>query len=157
MDSQNFTKECCFYVSEFHLVTMLLPHINKSINEQINVITILEENIEDKVQILLDKINIKNKEKILNIGWNKKSIENINLKELFSNNQNIEIIVLGNVDYINYVNNILEDNIENNNVKIINCFNIADIKNIKDILSIHDKVLNTSGEKTVEEYTENIK
>ena len=48
MDVQdnNLTKLCSFYVSDWHLVTMLLPYINKKINEQAQIATILENNVE---------------------------------------------------------------------------------------------------------------
>ena len=39
-------KICSFYVSEWHLVTMLLPYINKELNEKANIITVLEKDIE---------------------------------------------------------------------------------------------------------------
>ena len=39
-------KICSFYVNEWHLVTMVLPYINKEINEKANITTILENDIE---------------------------------------------------------------------------------------------------------------
>ena len=60
-------KICSFYVSDWHLVTMLLPYINKEINEKANIITILEKDIEQNIKTLIDKLNLKNKQKILNV------------------------------------------------------------------------------------------
>ena len=37
------TKFCSFYVSDWHMVTMLLPYINKKMNEQTKIVTILEK------------------------------------------------------------------------------------------------------------------
>ena len=59
--NQENQKVCSFYASDWHLVTMLLPYINKKINEEIKIATILEQDAEEKVAILLDKLNIKNK------------------------------------------------------------------------------------------------
>ena len=72
MDVQdnNLTKLCSFYVSDWHLVTMLLPYINKKINEQAQIATILENNVEENVKKLVEKLNLKNKEKILKLNCN---------------------------------------------------------------------------------------
>ena len=48
MSRNHIEKLCSFYVSDWHLVTMLLPYINKQINEKANIITILESDIEEK-------------------------------------------------------------------------------------------------------------
>ena len=40
--SNSIKKVCGFYVSSVHLVTMLLPYLNKQIEEQIEVIPFLE-------------------------------------------------------------------------------------------------------------------
>ena len=58
MDVQdnNLTKLCSFYVSDWHLVTMLLPYINKKINEQAQIATILENNVEENVKKISRKI-----------------------------------------------------------------------------------------------------
>ena len=49
----NIEKICSFYVSDWHLVTMLLPYINKQINEKANIVTILESDIEKNIQTLI--------------------------------------------------------------------------------------------------------
>ena len=53
--NNNIEKLCSFYVSDWHLVTMLLPYINKEINENANIITILENNIEENIKTLIKK------------------------------------------------------------------------------------------------------
>ena len=67
----NIEKICSFYVSDWHLVTMLLPYINKQINEKANIITILENDIEENIKTLIKRLNLKNEEKILNLNWKK--------------------------------------------------------------------------------------
>ena len=62
-------KLCSFYVSEWHLVTMILPYINKEINEKANITTILQKNIEENIKTLISKLNLKNEKDILKIDW----------------------------------------------------------------------------------------
>ena len=76
MSNENIKKVCSFYVSDWHLVTMLLPHINEKINEGTKITTILEYSTADKMETLLEKTKIQNKEKILNINWDKKELNN---------------------------------------------------------------------------------
>lgn len=157
----NYSKLCSFYISDWHLVTMLLPYINKKINEQIEIATILEKDIKENVNTLVEKLNLKNKEKILNLEWNKKDIrENNIIKNLLSNTNNEKIIIVnGNKEYIEKVNLKLEEYINGRNIKskikIINCYEIVEFDgSITEILDKHDKVLNTSGEKEIEEIFE---
>ena len=51
------TKFCSFYVSDWHMVTMLLPYINKKMNEQTKIVTILEKGIEQNIKTLVTKTN----------------------------------------------------------------------------------------------------
>ena len=62
--SNSIKKVCGFYVSSVHLVTMLLPYLNKQIEEQIEVIPFLEFDLRKNVETILSKIvlNEKNKE-----------------------------------------------------------------------------------------------
>lgn len=160
--NKNIRKVCSFYASDWHLITMLLPHINKSINEKNKIITILEENAQDKVETLLSKLRLPNGKEILNIGWNERKINDTEIQEIIRNNaetkSNMEIIVSGKNEYIEKINNIIEkyvyenEELENTNINIINCYYIENITNIKEILNKHEAVLNTAGEKDVNTY-----
>lgn len=155
-------KICSFYVSDWHLVTMLLPYINKEINEKANIITILEKDIEQNIKTLIDKLNLKNKEKILNINWKKTNgikyseIRKKIKEEIIEDKLNI-IFINGKKNYIDIVNKNIEKFLTENskkykeiNIKIINCFEVGDFNmNIIDILSEHTRILNTSGEKAI--------
>ena len=157
--SENLKKVCSFYVSDWHFITMLLPYINKAINEEAKITTILENNTQNKVESLLNNLKLKNAEKILNIDWSKKELSNININKLI-NNQEIEIIVSGSEEYISKVNKMIEKYMEKENskeVKIINCYYADSKLNIKEILQEHEMVLNTAGEKDVKEFLEEIK
>ena len=69
--SNEIQKLCSFYVSDWHLVTMLLPYINCQIDANAKIITILENDIEENITTLIQKLNLKNEEKILEIDWKK--------------------------------------------------------------------------------------
>lgn len=161
---QTVEKICSFYVSDWHLVTMLLPYINKEINEKANIITILEKDIDKNVETLINKLNLKNREKILNLNWKKTNgikysevKKNIN-KEILEDKLNI-IFINGKKSYMDIVNKNIDKLLSDNskkykeiNIKIINCFEVGDFNmNILDILSEHSKILNTSGEKAINE------
>lgn len=165
-ESKIISKLCSFYVSEWHLVTMLLPYINKKINEEIQIATILEKNIENNVKTLVEKLNIKNENKILTLNWNSidaKKYSNIN-NILEKNNKEIIIIVNGSKDYIEYANKNIEEYLnknaekikkQNKKIKVINCYEIVEFNgSIVEILDKHDKILNTSGEKEINEIFE---
>lgn len=161
---QTVEKICSFYVSDWHLVTMLLPYVNKEINEKANIITILEKDIDKNVETLINKLNLKNREKILSLNWKRTNgikysevKKNIN-KEILEDKLNI-IFINGKKSYMDMVNKNIDKLLFENskkykeiNIKIINCFEVGDFNmNILDILSEHSKILNTSGEKAINE------
>ena len=99
-------------------------------------------------------MNLKNKEKILNLNWNNK----LSTKEIFNNINNKEIVIIinGTRDYITRQNikllRYIQKNKIENKIKIINCYEIVEFNgSIEDILDKHDKILNTSGEKEINE------
>ena len=153
---------CSFYVSDWHLVTMLLPYVNKQINEKANIITILEKDIEENIKTLIKKLNLKNEEKILNINWKKSNgikyseIKN-KMKELEKDEKLNIVFISGSKNYIDMVDKNITKFLDDNknkyreiNIKIINCFEVGEFNNnIQEILDKHDKILNTSGEKEI--------
>ena len=80
------------------------------------------------------------------------------LKDGISNND--EIIVNGNIEYIEQINQQIEKILEsyseefkNKELSIINCYDITKYESkVKEIIEKHDKILNTAGEKDKEEY-----
>ena len=156
-------KLCSFYVSNWHLVTMLLPYINHQIDENVKIITILENNIEEYIQTLVKKLNLKNKNEILNIKWtsvNSRKYSDIAKKlkeEMKVENKNI-ILINGCTNYIEKNNANIEKWLEKSDIqsiKIIDLFEVTEFNNhIMEILDAHDKILNTSGEKEIEEVFE---
>lgn len=162
-ENKRVEKLCSFYVSEWHLVTMLLPYINNKIGEDTKVVTILENNIEENIKTLIEKLNLKKKDDILKINWkNIKSkkyaeVEEILNKEISKTKNNI-ILINGCKDYIEKNNQNIEKWINKSkikNIKIINLFEVTEFNhNITEILDAHDRILNTSGEKEIEEVFE---
>jgi len=162
-ENQRVEKLCSFYVSDWHFATMLLPYINHKIEEQINVITLLENNMQENIETLVKKLNLKNEKEILEIRWedfhSKKygDIKQLLELELHQEKQNI-ILINGSRDYIEKNNENIERCLEKeevSNVKIINFFEVTEFNhNIMEILDAHDKILNTSGEKEISEVFE---
>ena len=68
--SNHIQKICCFYASDWHLTVMLLPYIDKKTKENYSIFMRCENSIEEKMKILISKLELKNKEKILAVGWN---------------------------------------------------------------------------------------
>ena len=105
------------------------------------------------MQTLLSKLKLKNKDKILNIDWN--STKEIS-KKIVGIHDNEEVIINGTEEFINKVHKELQnENLEG--ITVIDCYDFNEYKNhIKDILKEHETVLNTSGEKSKEEYLKQI-
>ena len=62
-------------------------NINKKINEQAKIATILENDIQENVKTLVEKLNLKNAEKILNLNWKKVRTEKQNLHTVGKNQE----------------------------------------------------------------------
>ena len=155
VQKNNLTKLCSFYVSDWHLVTMLLPYINQKINEQAKIATILEKDIKQNVETLVEKLNLKNKEKILKLNWSTQDKVKAKINEL-EKNQELIIFINGSKEFIEKNNEKLtkyfQTHLIRNEIKIINCYEVIEFNgDILEILDEHDKILNTSGEKEIKE------
>ena len=155
VQKNNLTKLCSFYVSDWHLVTMLLPYINQKVNEQAEIATILEKDIQENVKTLVEKLNLKNKEKILNLNWNTTEKIKQSIHKL-EENQELVIFINGSKEFIKVQNQKLEKyfstHFVSGPVKIINCYEIIEFNgSIQEILDSHSKILNTSGEREINE------
>lgn len=166
VQQNNITKFCSFYVSDWHMVTMLLPYINKKMNEQTKIVTILEKGIEQNIKTLVNKLNLKNKEKILQLDWtscNGKKYTTISKKIENVGKGDILIIVNGEKNFIDKVNVHIQTYLAKKKetiaeIKIVDCYDVIEFNDsIQEILEEHDKILNTSGEKEIEEVFEGFK
>ncbi len=163
IENKSIMKLCSFYVSDWHLITMLLPYVNRKINEKEKIVTVLEADIKNNVETLVKRLNLRNEQEILNIDWSKRD-NYLSINKLLNDNikENIIIIVNGTKEYIKEANKNIETIIEKNkdkinqkNIKIINCYEIVEFNgSIVEILDNHDKILNTSGEKEINEVFE---
>ena len=162
MLNNNIERLCSFYVSDYHLVTMLLPYVNKQINEKANIITILENDIEENMRKVIKRLNLKNEQKILNINWKKTngikySDLKSKMKELKQDDTLNVAFINGSKNYIDMTNKNIEKFLKENakkykkvNIKIIDCFEVSEFNlNMQEILHMHDKILNTSGEREI--------
>ncbi len=152
MNKNEKTKEksCIFYVSDYHFEMISLPYISKKIEEGKKIIILTEENLEETIKVLVEKINLKEEKKkqILKINWNKDDIKKLQkIKE--EKEVEMEILIKGTEEYINKMNKEIEQ-INNKNIKIIDCYNIEKTKEkIDSIMIKYNNLISTIGEKSV--------
>lgn len=140
-------KVCSFFVSEYHLLTILLPYINEKTVENKKVELMLEKDMLEKTKLYLKKVSEFESYKFLKLGWKKNKVE-----ESFSKKANT-VVVIGKEEYIKDVNEILEKNAEIE--EIINCYNIESLGNLNEIVSMHDFVLKTTGKSEITKCSHN--
>ena len=157
MNKNQLTKEkvCAFYASDYHFEMISLPYIEKKLEENKKIIILPENNLEDTIKILLDRMNLKEDKKnnIISIDWKESSLNKFKLiKKELESNQDIIIFVKGKNNYIKNINKNLEKWIENNeDIKVIDCYDINEIIQDMDIiLEKYQKILKTSGEKEID-------
>ena len=134
----NKKKFCSFYVSEYHLLTILLPYIDEQIKNNQNVEVILEEDIIDSVKKYIKRNERFNTNKIINLDWKKNKKDDLKIKE------NVDVaIIVGKEDFIKKVNYINEENVTLK--EFVNCYNIETLSNLNEVVKEHSFVLKTSG------------
>ncbi len=144
------TKEklCLFFASDYHFEMISLPYINGKLKENKEVIMITENDLNNTVSTLLGRINLKpeEKDKIINIDWNNnedkiKKLQNEDIK-----NKEKVIFIKGKEEYINSMNQSINNLISDKNTQVIDCYDINEVQeNIKDIAKGYSKILSTSG------------
>lgn len=171
-DLKNIKNICGFYVSGVHLITMILPYVRKQIENKIKIETFFEYNLTENKNTVLNNLIIKEEDKkeILNINWNSSKIQKYlsiekKLKSIIDNEKEINILISGSKKYINEANKIVNKFLQKNSSKlihkyitIINCYEVAEFDdNIREILDMHEYILNTSGVHKIEEIFEDYK
>ena len=129
---------CSFYVSEYHLLTILLPYIDEQISNLKNVKLILEEDMIESVKKYLKRYEINNMSKIIKLGWKKEKNNKFEIDENINN-----IIVCGRGEFIEKVNTEINNRIKN--IEIVNCYNLETLNNLNEVVKGHDFVLRTNG------------
>lgn len=130
-------KMCCFYVSDFHLEMILLPYINRKIEENEKIIIKTEKDLKNTLEVLISKMNLDNdnKEKILNLGWNIKEDKKIEDKS--------NVIIIGDKKYIEDVNNQIKQK-NAKDINVVDCYNFEDTKEeMSELLNLYNGSLNT--------------
>ena len=153
-DKETKEKICAFYASDYHFEMASLPYIDKNIEKKNEIIILTENNLEGTMKKLLSKTNLKEdkKENIINLNWkNEHSNKFQKIQDNIKENKNVIVFVKGKEKYINETNDKI-DNLfkEDNNMKIINCYNIDEVgERLDEIMTQYNKVLNTTGEKEI--------
>lgn len=119
-------KTCSFFVSNSHLLTIILPYINEKMNEGKNVNIISQTDLSEDVKRYLKNVKNLNEENLNNVCWKSKS-------------DNADIaIVIGDNEFIKSTNaKAMEE--------IVECYKIESIDIVKDIVEEYDYYLRTDG------------
>ena len=131
VQNKRLEKACCFYVSEFHLEMILVPYINEKIEEDITILT--DKNLRPTIEVLISKMNLKNKEKILELRWEGDT----------EAKDNSNIIIIGSKEFIKKKNEEVE---LQKAISILDCYDFEEEKdNMNEIIKDYKKALNTLG------------
>lgn len=165
--NQRINRMCSFYVSNMHLSTMMLPYLANKLGEGNTIYTFLEENLEDEMKLLVSKLNLNEeiKKKITQLNWKKSNLYKYAdfeqyMKKEEKKTQDLYVLVVGKEEYMERINEQLEkwsekQNDRKNRINIIDCYEVMQFNdNISNILDKHNKIINTSGEKEIEDVFE---
>ena len=131
---------CSLYVTDMHLIVMLIPYIERELEKKEKIITILENDLENEIDTIVKKVNLgrEKKNKIKRINWKK----NLLSKEQIGEIKGETILIKGSYEFIQSVNEVLKT--EHN--RVIDCYDIDTFEqNSRTILEQHNAILNTSG------------
>ena len=146
---EKLEKICSFYASDYHLEMIMIPYINKKIEEKLNIAIITEKNLTETVKEVVSRLNLpdKRKKEILSINWDNNKVDIVN--KMRESNE-LSIFVVGTLKYIESINKKIECLNINAKVKLINCYSIEDAQEgMTEIVCNHTKVLNTTEEKEI--------
>ncbi len=136
---------CSFYVSEAHLVTMLLPYMKQKMEEEYDVYPFFEKDLNNIAHRIIDSItSVEEKTNLRKIEWKNNKIKlNKKRKKL--------IVIMGTEEYMKKKKKDLEEQLNNEDI-VIECFEFCQTQEkIKEILDTHSKIINTKGEVLKEE------
>lgn len=144
-------KICAFSVNEFHLAVMLMPYIYESVNENKNIVTFFEKDLEDIYEKVINTNTSywKDRNKLDSIDW--KKLEASRLSEKFENNLNADIVIVaGKKDFIKRINSLVLN--FHTNFTLVNCYEVDDFNDgFETIIKEYSKILCTKGIKEIEE------
>lgn len=150
---KNKNKTCTFYASDYHFEMIILPYVNKKIDENNNIVIFTENNLKESIDILISKMNLNKdkKEKILNLDWESNDSKKFNfLEKCKKDPKGTVVFVKGTQNYIKDINEKINEDTKQSNVKVVDCYFVDDLKaNMIDITSQYQNYLNTSGETAI--------
>ena len=154
-EEKRIEKTCSFYASDYHLEMIMIPYINKKIQENSKVVIITQRNLKDSIKEVMSRVNLQQikKQEILNITWsNNGNDEKLEEIQKINNDEKLVVFIIGDLEYIKKNNKKVKENIKNNQIKIVDCYSLEEIQeNIVEIVSEHNAVLNTTEVKEINE------
>lgn len=133
-------KFCSFYVSEAHLVTMLLPYMKQKMEENYNIQIFSQIDLSDVASKIIENIiSREEKSRFKKINWKKN-------KHKISNFENNLIIIIGDRNFMLETEKEIEEKLKDKDITI-NCFEYDKPETeILDILKNYEGIINTKGE-----------
>lgn len=148
------SKTCTFYASDYHFEMIILPYVNKKLEEKNNIVIFTQNNLKNSIDTLISRmsLNDEKKQKILNLDWKNNDFQKFeNLKQYEKNNKKTVVFIKGTEDYIRSINESISKNMLKSNLKIVDCYPVDDLrKNMTDITNKYQNYLNTSGETKID-------
>ena len=93
-ETSSTQKVCSFYVSNMHFATMILPFVNRQMEEQTEIVTFFENNFTTNIELVLSRLTIseERKKKLLNIDWkNTNTIKYLNIEKILKDLYGVNI------------------------------------------------------------------
>ena len=142
-------KLCLFFASDYHFEMISLPYINESLKKNKNVIIMTENNLDNTVNKVLENVNLakEDKERITKIDWKNNDLDKFKeVKNANKEGKETLIFIKGKENYIENMNRNIENWIDINEVKVVDCYDINEIKDdVSNIAKKYNGILSTSG------------
>ncbi len=125
-------ENCSFFVSNAHLLTIILPYIDEKINEGKNVTILSQKDLNEDVKKYLKSVKKFDKESIRKaFSKNKINYENAN--------KDVVLFVIGDENFIKSISS------EELNYERIDCYEIGNVSDIQKIMEKYEYYLRTDG------------
>ena len=155
------SKTCSIYASDLHFATIIFPFVDREIQKNTTIRTILEKDEQENIEKIIENIglNSERKEKVKKVDWSNSDIGKIRetfklLEKDIKDKKNVDVIVLGSNIFIEKVNKAIDLFVKNNleeleksktRLNIINCFSFMENKENDNIINFHEYILKTTG------------
>ena len=129
-------KLCCFTVNLTH-ACIIANNFKSNELENVKIIYINERSEKKKFKTIISRFYKKIEDNMYYTEWLNEKITHD------YNNENFVFVVYGKEEFVEKVNNFLDLN--ESRGYVINCYEIFNIENTKEIISKHDFYINTTG------------